>query len=85
MDDLAYVLATGLENPVVNETGIEGRFDARFQFAGRDLESLNAILKDTLGLELVQGDQVMSITVHEVSNRVENEAAPATKTEAPKP
>jgi uncharacterized protein (TIGR03435 family) len=85
MDDLAYVLATGLENPVVNETGIEGTFDARFKVAGGDVESLNAVLKNTLGLQLVQGNQEMSITVHEVSKQEENKAAPATKTEAPKP
>ena len=71
MDDLAYVLATGLENPVVNETGIDGSFDARFKVAGADIDSLNAILKETLGLELVPGNQEMSITVLEVSRQGE--------------
>ncbi|MFY9855757.1 MAG: redoxin domain-containing protein [Terracidiphilus sp.] len=69
MDDLAYVLATGLENPVVNETGVEGTFDARFKVAGGDLDSLNAVLKEKLGLELVPGNQEMSITVLEVSKQ----------------
>jgi uncharacterized protein (TIGR03435 family) len=36
-DDLAYMLATGLENPVINETGIDGTYDARFEVAGGDL------------------------------------------------
>ena len=85
MDDLAYVLTTGLENPVVNETGIDGRFDARFKVAGGDVESLNVVLKNTLGLELVEGNHEMSITVHEVSRQDESKPSPATQTEAPKP
>ncbi len=79
MDDLAYVLATGLENPVVNETGIDGAFDARFKVAGTDFESLNAVLKETLGLELVPGDQEESITVLEVSRQGEAKPAEASK------
>jgi uncharacterized protein (TIGR03435 family) len=69
MDDLAYLLATSLETPVINETGIDGTYDARFKVAGGDIDSLNAVLKETLGLELVPGNQVMSITVDEVSNQ----------------
>jgi thiol-disulfide isomerase/thioredoxin len=71
MDDLAYVLATGLETQVVNETGIEGKYDARFKAAGSDVDSLNAALKANLGLELVPGTQVMPITVLEVSKQGE--------------
>ncbi|HEU5352066.1 MAG TPA: redoxin family protein [Terracidiphilus sp.] len=67
MDDLAYVLATGLENPVINETGIKGSFDARFKVAGKGVDSLNAALMKTLGLELVPGIQESSISVLEVS------------------
>jgi uncharacterized protein (TIGR03435 family) len=69
MDDLAYALATGLENPVLNETGISGTYDMRFQAAGADIDSVNAALKSTLGLELVPSDQQMPITVLEVSKR----------------
>jgi hypothetical protein len=69
MDDLAYILATGLETPVLNNTGIEGTYDARFKVAGGDINSLNAVLKQTLGLELVPGNQEMSITVQEVSKQ----------------
>jgi len=72
MDDLAYVLGTGLENPVINETGIDGAFDARFNVAGGDFDSLNAVLKEKLGLELVQGNQQMPITVLEVSGQDES-------------
>jgi hypothetical protein len=85
MDDLAYLLATGLENPVINETGIDGTFDARFNVAGGDVDSMNAVLKEKLGLELVQGNQEMSITVLEVSRQEENKAAHATKTQESKP
>ena len=81
MDDLAYVLATGLENPVMNETGIAGTYDARFQVAGGDVDSLNAVLKETLGLELVPGNQEMSITVLEVSKQEERKPSPSTKTQ----
>ncbi|WP_188757844.1 redoxin domain-containing protein [Edaphobacter acidisoli] len=66
MDDLAYVLATGLENPVVNQTGIDGTYDARFKVSGDDVDSLNAVLGKTLGLELVPGGEEMPITVLEV-------------------
>jgi uncharacterized protein (TIGR03435 family) len=69
MDDLAYVLATGLENPVLNETGVDGTYDARFEVAGRDVDSMNAVLKKTLGLELVPSNQEMPITVLEVSKQ----------------
>jgi hypothetical protein len=72
MDDLSYLLATSLETPVINETGIDGTYDARFKVAGGDIDSLNAVLKETLGLELVPGNQEKSITVLEVSQQHEN-------------
>jgi thiol-disulfide isomerase/thioredoxin len=81
MDDLAYVLATGLENPVLNETGIDGTYDARFQVVGGDVDSLNAVLTETLGLELVPGKQEMSITVLEVSKQEKTKPSPSTKTQ----
>jgi uncharacterized protein (TIGR03435 family) len=81
MDDLAYALATGLENPVVNETGIDGTFDARFTITGNDIDKLNAALRDKLGLELVPGNREMSITVLEVSRQEESNPSQATKTE----
>jgi thiol-disulfide isomerase/thioredoxin len=67
MDDLAYVLGTGLETPVINQTGIAGTFDARFTVDGNDVDSVNGVLRKTLGLELVPSDQEMPITVLEVS------------------
>jgi uncharacterized protein (TIGR03435 family) len=81
MDDLTYVLATGLENPVINETSIDGTYDARFQVAGGNVDSLNAVLKETLGLELVPGNQEVSITVLEVSKQEESKPPASTKTQ----
>jgi uncharacterized protein (TIGR03435 family) len=74
MDDLSYILATGLQNPVINETGIDGTYDARFKVTGDGIDSLNAVLKETMGLELVPGNQQMSITVQEISNRDEGKS-----------
>lgn len=79
MNDLTYLLATGLENPVLNETGIDGTYDARFKVAGGDVDSLNAVLKKTLGLELVPGNKEMPITVLEVSKQEESKPALAAK------
>jgi thiol-disulfide isomerase/thioredoxin len=84
MEDLAYVLATGLENPVLNETGIDGTYDSRFEVAGGDIDSLNQVLKETLGLELVPGNQKMSITVLEVSKQEGNKPPPSTKAQEAK-
>ena len=66
MDDLAYALATGLESPVVNQTGIEGKFDARFGFKQGDVNDANAVLRKTLGVELVPGTREGTIEVVEV-------------------
>jgi len=71
MDDLAYVLGTGLENLVVNETGVEGKYDARFEVPGGGVEGLNVVLREKLGLELVPGTQEMPITVFELSEQTE--------------
>jgi thiol-disulfide isomerase/thioredoxin len=84
MDDLAFILATGLENPVVNETGINGAFDARFTITGNDIDTLNAALKSNLGLELVPGNQQMSINVLEVSKQPESNP-PAKSAQESKP
>ncbi|MGD0445746.1 MAG: redoxin domain-containing protein [Edaphobacter sp.] len=81
MDDLAYLLATGLETPVINETGIDGTYDARFKVAGGDVDSLNTVLKATLGLELAPGDQELPITVFEVSKEEGSKPSPITRTQ----
>ncbi len=66
MEDLAYALETGLGNPVTNQTGIDGKFDARLDFKQYDLADANAVLRKTLGLELVPGIEEKSITLLEL-------------------
>jgi uncharacterized protein (TIGR03435 family) len=85
MDDLAYELATGLENPVVNETGLAGNFDVQLKFTERNAKSAKAALENVLGLELIQGSQEMSVTVLEVSKQEESKPPPSERTVAPKP
>ena len=79
IDDLIWILSTGLEAPIINETGIDGTFDARFSVQGNDVESLNGVLKTTMGLELVTSSQELPITVLEVSRQ----EAEAPSTQAP--
>jgi thiol-disulfide isomerase/thioredoxin len=84
MDDLAYVLGTGLETPVINETGIDGTYDARFTVEKGDVDSVNAVLKATLGLELVPGGPELPITVLEVSKQSESKTSASTETQSTK-
>jgi uncharacterized protein (TIGR03435 family) len=69
MDDLASGLEKGLEVPVVNETGIEGKFDAELEFPAKDVEAAKAALRKTLGLELIEAER--PIQMLEVSPREE--------------
>ena len=65
---LAKSLEEGLEVPIVNETGIAGKFDAELEFPEKDVEAAKAALK-TLGLELIEAER--PIQMLEVSPRVE--------------
>jgi thiol-disulfide isomerase/thioredoxin len=73
MDDLAFALETGLENPVVNQTGIKGQFDARFNFKQGDIDDANAVLRKTLGFELVPGTQDRLVTLLELIKQEEGQ------------
>jgi len=66
-------LETGLENPVVNQTGINGKFDARFKFKQGDLDDANAVLRKNVGLELVRGTQNRTIALHELVKQEEGQ------------
>jgi uncharacterized protein (TIGR03435 family) len=66
MDDLASSLESGLEVPVVNETGINGKFDVELEFPAKDAEAAKVALK-TLGLELIPEER--PIQMLEVSSR----------------
>lgn len=84
MEDLANGLEMGLEVPVVNETGIEGKFDAELEFSAKDGDAAKAALLKTLGLELRQEDR--PIAVVEVDKREDaDKAAESEPQQAPKP
>jgi uncharacterized protein (TIGR03435 family) len=84
MDALASSLEDGLEVPVVNETGIEGKFDAELEFPAKDAEAAKAALLKTLGLELIEAER--PIQMLEVSPREEAKKAEEAKPQqAPKP
>jgi uncharacterized protein (TIGR03435 family) len=84
MDALASSLEDGLEVSVVNETGIEGKFDAELEFPAKDAEAAKAALLKTLGLELIEAER--PIQMLEVSPREEAKKAEEAKPQqAPKP
>jgi uncharacterized protein (TIGR03435 family) len=84
LDRLAYALEDGLEVPVVNETGIEGKFDAELEFPAKDVDAAKAALLKTLGLDLIQEDR--PIQMLEVSPRENSgKAAESKPQQAPKP
>lgn len=84
MDDLAKALEDGLETPVVNETGIEGKFDAELDLPAKVLDAAKAQLLKTLGLELIQEDR--PILMLEVSPREDSKKTAEAKPQpAPKP
>ncbi|MGO9167264.1 MAG: redoxin domain-containing protein [Candidatus Sulfotelmatobacter sp.] len=84
MDDLAVGIEEGLEVPVVNETGIEGKFDAELEFPEKDAAAAKAALLKTLGLELIQEDR--PIAMLEVDKREgASRAAESRPQQAPKP
>lgn len=69
MDDLATILSTALETPVIDQTGLPGRYDARFALPGGSLDDINKVLRHETGLELIPGTETRSLTVNEVSPR----------------
>jgi uncharacterized protein (TIGR03435 family) len=84
MDDLASGLEEEFEVPVVNETGIKGRFDAELEFPAKDTEAAKTALLKTLGLELIEADR--PIQMLEVSPRDDSKKKEESKPQAtPKP
>jgi uncharacterized protein (TIGR03435 family) len=74
MDDLAKGLEGAFEVPVVNETGIEGRFDTELVFPAKDIEAAKAALLKTMGLELIQAErpiQMLEVSPREDSKKKE--------------
>jgi uncharacterized protein (TIGR03435 family) len=77
MDDLAASIEDGLGTPVVNETGIVGKFDAELAFPPKDGDAAKAALLKTLGLELIQEDR--PIAMLEVNKREDASKAAESK------
>jgi len=68
IDNLANSLEGGLEVPVVNETGIEGKFDVELEFPAKDVEAAKAALLKTMGLDLIEAErpiQMLEVTPRE--------------------
>jgi uncharacterized protein (TIGR03435 family) len=81
IDNLANSLEGGLEVPIVNETGIEGKFDAELVFPAKDVEAAKAALLKTLGLDLIEAER--PIQMLEVSPRAEAKKAEEAKPQEP--
>jgi uncharacterized protein (TIGR03435 family) len=84
LDDLAKGLEGAFDVPVVNETGIEGRFDAELVFPAKDIEASKAALLKTLGLELIEAErpiQMLEVSLKNDSKKKEESKPQA----APKP
>lgn len=64
MDDLASSVEDAIQQPVVNETGIAGKYDAELAISDGDVAAAKSALMKVMGLELVQEQR--SIPVIEV-------------------
>lgn len=53
MDGFAAALADAIHRPVFNETGIDGTFQIQLRWEMDDMKSLEAAVKEQLGLQLV--------------------------------
>src|SRR5258707_15548370 len=67
IDDLAAAIEAGLGIPVVNETGIDGKFDAELEFPAKDTVAAKTAIHRILSLELREEDR--SITVLDIRTR----------------
>jgi len=60
-DGLRAALENALDAPVVDETGIEGKFDAEVEFPMKDAVAAKTALLKTLGLDLIEGDRPIAM------------------------
>jgi len=63
IDDLAKTLEPILKSPVVNETGLQGNFDANFSLPKGDVDADRAALESNLGLTLVKAKRIIDRVV----------------------
>jgi thiol-disulfide isomerase/thioredoxin len=54
LDSLAQTLEPILGSPVVNETGLQGKYDANFSLPKGDADAIKAALESNLGLTIVK-------------------------------
>jgi uncharacterized protein (TIGR03435 family) len=63
IDSLADTLESILGSPVVNETGLQGKFDANFSLPKGDVDAGRAALEANLGLTIVKAKRSIDRTV----------------------
>jgi hypothetical protein len=63
IDSLAQQLEITLGKPVVNESGLQGAYDANFGFPKGDVEAARSALEASLGLTLVKARRTIERTV----------------------
>lgn len=61
MDGLRDVLEYALGAPVVNETGIDGTFDAELGFPAKNAEAAKSALLKAMGVDLVQAERPIAM------------------------
>lgn len=62
-EHLASLLEDVLDQPVVDETGLEGEWEVELQWEKRTADSLQAAVRETLGLDLQPGLREIEVTV----------------------
>jgi uncharacterized protein (TIGR03435 family) len=80
LDGLAGQLEEILDRPVVNESGLNGKFDANFDLPKGDVEVVKATLEKNLGLTLVKAKRSIDRTVLDappVAEKAADKSAPA--------
>jgi uncharacterized protein (TIGR03435 family) len=63
MDDLRRALEEGLHRPVVDETGLTGRYDFRVRGEARTTEEFLDMLRDQAGLRVAPERRNLEMTV----------------------
>jgi uncharacterized protein (TIGR03435 family) len=63
MDDLRRALEDGLHRPVVDETGLTGRYDFQVRGEARTTEKFLNMLRDQVGLQVAPGQRSLEMTV----------------------
>lgn len=79
MEDFAFTLEGALEIPVVDETGMDGKYDVEVEFPDKDVEAAKIALRKKLGISLDLVDRsitVLSVMAQKVKPEGESVAKP---------